>query len=882
MPTSAASLSPRRACGMLAVLLAAAPAAAQQGSLQVSAAAQGTTGGPRLGVSANQLEPDLGVSWLQPGTRVGTMQLEVRGVERKNDMRLGRVYGALRDLKYGGFKWTVEAGDAYYAPTIGDYRFSNLVTPAVTFVGAAVGARSARTDVGLVAGKGTVWRNIFGSDPDTFEQTIVAGRAAHRASDRLDLNARGSRTRTGDLEEFTYSIAANDQVGGGARYALSSSLQVIADGSAVWYRRAGSTINERDGSGLVGLHWLHSRGWLQVNASRFSPGESPTLNSPLPDRAGQFAAGEFDLLSRMRVFGGWETFRSNLDPSAALLAGQTLPRNSGSRQFGGVRAQVGARSTLTLRAESGDRISKYVTGRHDVESDTGVLSADWHTGLNRVNGFLRVAQRSDVNSASRSGSYTQQDVFGQVFLRLTPSTQLFGMSTATRTTDDAGGGSTYWQAGGGAQLQVIRQGLWMRTEGTISRNTDLLTQLYLPRESFSLGFNGFVTPRTSVGIDVYLDHAPFANSSVSPWATRSIVRVIRTLPTGAPFAAGAPGLFRTVPKRAIATVKGSVFVDWNANGLQDAGEHPVEEIPLSLGSVGATRSGKNGEFVFRNVPDGLHDVGLDLGALPIDFEAPPIARLQVALSGDDTRQVLFGLIPLGSIRGRVVRDMNSNGTADSTEPAIEGAVVVLDGGRRSERAKRGQYAFEAVQSGEHTVTLLADSLPEGALIAGEATQVATLGRESMAVDVPFVVSLEARAEIRKVFPGSTAAPLPKPGAPARRVGRPAPVAPKADAALARPDALPATGATPAATPGTFALQVGAFDDPLRARQLVADLKEKGLSAYLVEPSPDAPNAPYRVRVGAFASRLDAERAAASVGRAVGNRVWITQSTVGSR
>ena len=243
-----------------------------------------------------------------------------------------------------------------------------------------------------------------------------------------------------------------------------------------------------------------------------------------------------------------------------------------------------------------------------------------------------------------------------------------------------------------------------------------------------------------------------------------------------------------------------VYADWNGNGLQDPDENPVAGVPLRLEAVGAVETAKNGEFLFRNIPDGLHEVGLDLGALPIDFDPPAIPRLQVALSGRDTRQVAFGLIPLGSIRGRVVRDLNSNGTADSTEPAIEGAVVVLDGGRRSERAKRGQYAFEAVQSGEHTVTLLADSLPEGAVIAGEATQVATLGRASMAVDLPFAVSLEARAEIRKVFPGSAAATLPKPVAPTRRDGRPAPVAPKADAAPAKPDAPPARAATPAPTP----------------------------------------------------------------------------------
>lgn len=858
-------------CATLTGLLAA-PAAAQQGSLQVSAAAQATTGESARDINLGAFEPDLGVTWFQPGTRFGTLQLEVRGTERQNEPHLGRIYGSLRDLKAVGFRWTVDAGDTYYAPTIGEYRFSNLTTPAVTFSGAAIGARSARTDVGFVAGEATVWRNIFGSDPDTLDQTIVAGRAAHHASDRLDVSARGSRIRTSDLDEFSYSIAASDQAGGGGRYAVTPSIHLIADGSAVWYRRVGSTARERDGSGLVGMHWLHSRGWLQVNASRFSPGESPTLNSPLPDRAGQFAAGEFDLLRRLRVFGGWEAFRSNLDPSAALAAGSLVPLSNGHRQFAGVRAQVGGRSTLTLRAEAGDRISKYVTGRQDIESDTGVWSADWQAAVGRMNGFLRVAQRNNVTSANRAGSYEQRDVAGQFFLRLSQSAQIFGLATATHTTDEAGGGNTFWQAGGGSQLQVVRQGLWMRTEATLSRNADLLTRLYLPRESFSLGFNGHVTPRTSVGIDIYLDHATVANAGTSPWATRSIVRLIRTLPTGSPYPAGGSGLFRTVPTRALATVKGRVFADWNGNGRQETGENPVEGVPLRLAPVGSTATGKNGEFVFRNVPDGLHDVGLDLGTLPIDYEAPAISRLQVALSGNDTQQVAFGLIPLGAIRGRVVRDLNGNGAADSHEPAVDGAVVILDEGRRSERSRRGQFAFEAVPSGEHTVTLLADSLPDGAMIAGEATRRAALGRDRMAIDLPFLVSIETRAEIRKVFPGKTAAA--PPAVPGSRVAGRAPVMPRLPPSSSRPTVTPPAVTGPAAT--AYVLQVAAFDDPGRAREMVGLLQGKGLPAYLVEPPPRSPNAPYRVRIGEYATRAEAVKAAASVGKVIGEKPWVTR------
>ena len=35
-----------------------------------------------------------------------------------------------------------------------------------------------------------------------------------------------------------------------------------------------------------------SRGWFQINASRFSPGDFPVLNASLQDRSGLFTAGD--------------------------------------------------------------------------------------------------------------------------------------------------------------------------------------------------------------------------------------------------------------------------------------------------------------------------------------------------------------------------------------------------------------------------------------------------------------------------------------------------------------------------------------------------------------------------------------------------------------
>ena len=440
-------------CAILTGLLAA-PAAAQQGSLQVSAAAQATTGESARDINLGAFEPDLGVTWFQPGTRFGTLQLEVRGTERQNEPHFGRIYGSLRDLKAGGFRWTVDAGDTYYAPTIGKYRFSNLTTPAVTFSGAAVGARSARTDVGFVAGEATVWRNIFGSDPDSLDQTIVAGRGAHHANDRLDVSARGSRIRTSDLDEFSYSIAASDQAGGGVRYAVTPSIQMIADGSVVWYRRVGSTARERDGSGLVGYALaaqprLAAGQCVALLAGGVADAQFPAARSRRSVRGRRVRSAQAP--ARLRRVGGVP-----IEPRSERGAGRRLPGPAQQRPPAIRRCARAGRRPIDADAPGRGRRS-HLEIRHrpaGIESDTGVWSADWQAAVGRMNGFLRVAQRNNVTSASRAGSYEQRDVAGQFFLRLSQSAQLF--RPGDRNPHDRRSGRRQHVLAGGRQLANCR------------------------------------------------------------------------------------------------------------------------------------------------------------------------------------------------------------------------------------------------------------------------------------------------------------------------------------------------------------------------------------------------------------------------------------------
>jgi cell division septation protein DedD len=126
-------------------------------------------------------------------------------------------------------------------------------------------------------------------------------------------------------------------------------------------------------------------------------------------------------------------------------------------------------------------------------------------------------------------------------------------------------------------------------------------------------------------------------------------------------------------------------------------------------------------------------------------------------------------------------------------------------------------------------------------------------------------------------PDSVASARRTPAAPATAAspaaaGRP----PAAPAPSVRPPTVaPATGLPKPSESGEgFAIQVVALNDPSRAREALDRLIAEGRPAYLETPPASDPDAPYRVRVGRYATRADAERAAAVLQNARGQKVWV--------
>jgi hypothetical protein len=733
-------------------LLVARAAAAQPGTVQIFSGTLFTTGAPERTGAAERYQPDFGFAWLQPTSGFGTVQVDLHAVRGNGDPRLGRGLLAIRDVKRGGLVWSVEFGDTTHTPYLTGYGFSNLFAPPVTFRGGSVSAVGDRTSFTLTAGRVTVFRDMFGADAEALGQTIFTARLTHRLSRRLEMSARAASVRTSDLHEFTFTTASGESAGAGARYAVTPTWRVVADAGMTAYRERGSNRTGHGVSALAGTQWVGANGSLEVDAHRFAPGEFGVFNYVYNDREGLFVNGQYTLFGRLRIDGAWELFRENLQASNEL--GLNQPLTSGSRERISFRYAVTRRLSFGARLDHGSRRaapSQYVIG---YETDTGSASADLQLSFDRLDVFGRVERRTDLGLAGASVHFTEHDTSANVLYRPAPRVQLTSAFQMSRRHGTDGSGQSFWQASFGGQARLRGQKWFARGEVIKSGNRDFATDFLAPRDGYSVGLNGQLTGRLSVSVDAYIDRSPVrAVRPSSPWASRTLVRLAWTLPTH--LGGSGPGVVSTRPPGSPtgrAVVEGMVFVDWNGNGVRDADEEVLPGVTIVLDGLERMTTGPDGAFRFPRQAAGAHRLRADLATVPADYDLPDVSALDFALDRGERRAVAFALRPLGDIDGTVFIDVNASRALDDGDAPLDNAVVVLDGGARTEVSRQGRFRFAGVEMGAHSVRLLIESLPDGSALTGSADVTVEVSRTQREGSATFLVRPDKRPEIRKVFP----------------------------------------------------------------------------------------------------------------------------------
>ncbi|MEA2602424.1 MAG: large repetitive protein [Acidobacteriota bacterium] len=183
--------------------------------------------------------------------------------------------------------------------------------------------------------------------------------------------------------------------------------------------------------------------------------------------------------------------------------------------------------------------------------------------------------------------------------------------------------------------------------------------------------------------------------------------------------------------RGTASVGDRLWLDSNADGVQDAGETglngvTVELLDASNTVVGSGVTSGDGNYTFSNLTAGTYSVRVVAATLPAgvapsyDLDGigtPNIASFSLA-GGASRTDVDFGYRGTGSVGDRVWLDTNGNSLQDAGETGLNGVTVQLLNASSTVIATAnttgdGNYTFANLTPGNYSVRVVTSSLPAG-------------------------------------------------------------------------------------------------------------------------------------------------------------------------
>ncbi len=183
--------------------------------------------------------------------------------------------------------------------------------------------------------------------------------------------------------------------------------------------------------------------------------------------------------------------------------------------------------------------------------------------------------------------------------------------------------------------------------------------------------------------------------------------------------------------RGTASVGDRVWLDSNANGVQDAGETGINGVTVNLLDAGnnviaTTTTAGDGIYTFSNLLGGTYSVQVVTSSLPAGvgptYDLDGVATANIATftlnAGASRTDVDFGYAGTASVGDRVWFDTNGDGVQDAGEAGINGVTVqLLDAGSNviatATTGGDGNYTFSNLIGGNYSVRVVAGSLPPG-------------------------------------------------------------------------------------------------------------------------------------------------------------------------
>ena len=638
---------------------------------------------------------------------IGLLSGSLEGYGAQNRMVTGDNFLELRGAPWMGYHWTVTSGDFHAPAYLVEFPFYNIFTPEITARGFRVLAQHGDTQYMVFLGEETLAAGPRVPYRILAPQMIAGAGAVHKIGKYLRVGARfmqfhSSPSQIADNPEFfppgrdegfvrTFSVQS--------LYTPDKRLKIYGEVSRPVEQQHAIT------SSIAGAAWESKSLTFRMNYVLQGVQYFPLAGYFVGDRRGPFAEVHLHPWKRVDLYASASRYRNNLesDPAAVSLAS-----TNGSA---GLTVVLPAKFSFNGQV-SVIRFTSQQPGDAPIASNNHQIEATLARSVGRHN--LRMSLR-ELNlvmppTSQRQRSAEIEDMYQLRNFFIGGSVRWQGASGADERNSIYVRGSFQANVGRLSAYANVEDGKDLANRTIFATNTYRTTVVGIGLRLFR-GWNLQAEAlRNLLNMDLNAENIfllqgggiPISETlaALSQWSL--YFRLAKQFRWGGGLPNERLDQFAANAVPLTGTLQGVV------NVRRLAGPVPGRGIPISLDGQRTAMTGVDGRYVFSDVAEGQHQVGLSLAELPADYDPVAMAPSAVLVRPRQVARADFEVLPLTSVEGRV--------TGPEGMP-LDGIVIRMHPGERyTTTSKDGKFTFYNVREGDYEFVLDTKTLPENAAL----------------------------------------------------------------------------------------------------------------------------------------------------------------------
>jgi hypothetical protein len=641
-----------------------------------------------------------------------TMGLEGYG---SNGLRTGNVYVGLQGVALWNWHWDFTGGDFRFPSDLTTNPFTNLYTPEISARGARVGVKRSNRAYQLFFGEESVLGGPRIPYRTVLPQFVLGATMQQKIGTRWELGARylnlssspDAFTRTTAYTLPGHRFLNSNSLALQSTYTLikgqdTKGLKLYAEAG---YGRAKSLdlpIRQQPLSFVIGPSWETEKFSIKANFVQQSSSYLPLLGIFAGDRKGPYAEGHYRPLKWVDLYGSATAYSNNLEKNPNLPTFRSRSYVTGTSlalpyqfNFSGSVSTV----ELTERDPSSG----------DIPSNNRQINVSLGRPIGRHNPRVSMIDLQLTNNGQQQ--HQRLTEFGDSFgwKRL-----VIGGSVRTQQSKAQESRSTVFYRGS-LQFSAHRVSMY----GNVELGNDLLNQSVFSTNAFNTTLIGASVPlmrhwtmhaeafRNTLNTALNPENVfLFGNSglgantqlaALNQWSV--LFRISRQFHWGK-VQSGTTDLsqYAAVHVPLVGVVQGLVMEQ------SISGQHPAPNVAVSVDSNRTVTTDSAGRYVMSDVPEGPHDIALNLDQLPTDYAPGPDMRIRAAVRPRGAVRADFLVYRLTGLTGQI---------AAPKDAVIENIVVRLRGTSLYTTPEAdGTFAFSNLREGHYEVIIDEKTIPE--------------------------------------------------------------------------------------------------------------------------------------------------------------------------